>query len=184
MPIMFTEGKLRRSLIKVFSLFSFLFLISALSFILGQNQGEKAGASKFPSLIKINLLPGKEMTLPPVLRDIFSPQVYSAPVSVSSSGKQDSGAQQKMPGKRSGEEEAASNEAVYRPSVRYIGYVHSAGKTIALLIVNGLALAVEPGEYIMPEFQVVRISPEEVIVSGPNKEEIHFSLEGEKNEEI
>jgi len=122
--------------------------------------------------------------LPPVLRDIFSPQVYSAPVTISSSAKLDSEAQQKMPGKQSGEEEAAFNEAVYQPSVRYIGYVHADGKTIALLIVNGLALPVEPGEYITPEFQVVRITPEEVIVTGPDKKEIRFSLEGEKNEKI
>jgi hypothetical protein len=181
---MFTEGQLRRSWIKFFWLFTFIFFISASSFLHGQNQEEKAGAGKGPPLIKIKLLPGKEMTLPPVLRDIFSPQVYSAPVSISSSRKQDAGAQQKMPGKQSGEEEAASNETVYRPSIRYIGYVHAEGKTIALLIVNGLALPVEPGEYITPEFQVVRISPEEVIVTGPDKKEIRFSLEGEKNEEI
>lgn len=174
---------MRRSVIKFFWLASFIILSSTLSFINSQNQEEKVGAGKAPPLIKIKLLPDKEMNLPPVLRDIFSPQVYSAPVFISHSSKQNSGAEQKMPGKQ-GEEETASHEAVYRPSVRYIGYVHSAGKTIALLIVNGLALPVEPGEYITPEFQVVRISPEEVIVTGPDKKEIRFSLEGEKNEEI
>jgi len=169
--------------VRIFWLFSFIFFISAVSFISGQNQEEKAGAGKVSPLIKIKLLPGKEMTLPPVIRDIFSPQVYSAPVSISSSPKQDSRTEQKSPGKQS-EEETSSNEAIYGPSVRYIGYVHADGKTIALLIVNGLALPVEAGEYITPEFQVVRISPEEVIVMGPDKKEIRFSLEGEKNEKI
>lgn len=181
---MFIKGESSRFLTKNFWFKFFLLLILINFSFNSQSQEKKSGAEKIPSLIKINLLPKKDISFAPVLRDIFSPQVYSSPLPVSSSEKQSSGPGQVILGQQSEPEGETASSTGYRLSLRYIGYVHSIGKTIALIVFNGLAIPVEEGELITPEFQVVRITPEEIVIAGPDKEEFRFSLEGEKNEKI
>lgn len=182
---MFIKGESNRFLTRAFWLIFFLLFILINFSFNSYAQTKKSVAEKIPSLIKINLLPKKDISFPPVLRDIFSPQVYSSLLQISSSEKQGSGPGQiisGLQGEPEGEKESGSPK--YHLSVRYIGFVHSIEKTIALIILNGLAIPVEEGEFIAPEFRVVRITPEEIVITGPDKEELRFSLEGEKNEKI
>lgn len=181
---MFIKGKSSRFLIRAFWLKFFLLFILINFSLNGQPQAEKSVAEKIPSLIKMNLLPKKDVSFPPVLRDIFSPQAYSSPLPISSSEKQGSGPGQTISGQQIKLEEETASPTGHSLSLRYIGYVHSIGKTIALIVLNGLAIPVEEGEFISSEFRVVKITPEEIVIAGPDKDELRFSLEGEKNEKI
>lgn len=151
--------------------------------LLPQTEEKKILPSKMSSLIRIDLLPQAKKIPPAVHRNIFSPQIFSASGSVASLEKKEPiGERREINSKE--EKEKTANQSDYFLSFRYIGYVHSAHKTIALIIVNGLAMAVEEGEYVLPDFKVVKIRPEEIIIAGPDKGEIRFSLEGERDEKI
>lgn len=64
--------------------------------------------------------------------------------------------------------------------LRYIGYIGSLKRTVALIIFNGEALAVETGEQISDEITVTKISPLEVEFEGPDSMQIKAVFEGEK----
>ncbi|MCX7973918.1 MAG: hypothetical protein N3B16_05390 [Candidatus Aminicenantes bacterium] len=147
----------------------------------GQKLEKKPASIQDHSLIKIDLLPNNQKILAPIQRNIFSPQTFSSPISLYSTGRPDLAKGVEVVGEKGEpEEEKIANQASSYLSLRYIGYIHSPEKTIALIIVNGLAMAVEEGEYILLDFKVAKINPEEIILVGPDKGEIRFSLEGEK----
>lgn len=124
------------------------------------------------SLILKGLLQTKNEDLPPPRRNIFSPaSVSSTPVLLPSVFKQ-------------GEEgpEGELTGAFFRTSIklRYIGYVDSDQKTIALVIFEGQAMAVAEGEMIREGIKVEKITPSEVEIIGPDSEKRKFPLEGEE----
>ncbi len=135
-----------------------------------------------PSLIRMELLPQKEVAPPPVERDIFAP--FSPPSLSSPATRSD--ISQVTIGARSDLKEAAAEEipgwAGNNLSLRYIGYVHSSQKTIALILLNGLPLTVEEGDYLDSGVKVGKITAEEIILIGPDGKSSRFSLEGDKNE--
>jgi hypothetical protein len=63
--------------------------------------------------------------------------------------------------------------------LRYIGYVRSGTKIVALVIFQGEALAVAEGEMIVEGITVKKIGLEEIEVIGPDSKPSMFSLEGE-----
>lgn len=170
-----------KSILTVFIIFIFIYFgFRLFSF---QPEAKKDQPSKISSLIKIELLSKTQKIPPPVLRNIFSPQLPSSSASLASSGKPEPIGGPMEISSKEGKEEGA-NQSHYFLSLRYIGYVYSSKKTIALVIVEGLTMAVEEGEYVWPEFKVIKITPEEIVIAGPDKGEIRFSLEGEKDEKI
>lgn len=124
------------------------------------------------------------MSLPPVERNIFSPVAFnqSAPALLPNQRAGSFGEQGSFSGSEEGKEGEISSWPGHNLSIRYIGYVHGQDKIVALVIVNGLALAVEAGDFLEAQVKVVRITAEEVILAGPAGEERRVSLEGEKNE--
>jgi len=135
-----------------------------------------------PSLIRMELLPQKEVGPPPVERDIFAP---FSPPSLSTSAATSDSAQAAMSASRDLQETTAGEIpgwAGNNLSLRYIGYVHSSQKTIALILLNGLALTVEEGDYLDSGIKVGKITAEEIVLIGPDGESSRFSLEGDKNE--
>lgn len=136
------------------------------------------------SFLRVDLLPKKSMTLPPVERNIFSPSgpKHSIPAMLPDQGGRPSSGQGSLSNLEKEKEGGLSSWPGYNLSIRYIGYVHAAHKTVGLVIVNGLALAVEEGEFLDALVQVTRITEEEIGLAGPAGEERRVLLEGEKNE--
>ncbi len=178
---MFIKRRLSQFLTDVSWLkFIFLFILIFINcLIIGQPQTKKSGAEKISPLIKTNLLPKKDFSSPFILRNIFSPQRDSASLDISSSERLFGGLGKIISNRQDEPKGEKESPAGYNLSLRYIGYIYSPGKTIALIIYNGLAMPVAEGEFISSEFQVVKITPAEIIIAGPNKKEIRFSLEGE-----
>jgi Tfp pilus assembly protein PilP len=71
------------------------------------------------------------------------------------------------------------DQARFAVNIRYMGYVKSGSKITALIVFQGEALAVEKGEMIALELQVVEITTEEIEVIGPDRQLLKFPLEGD-----
>jgi len=65
-------------------------------------------------------------------------------------------------------------------NIRYIGYVISADKMVALIVFEGNALAVERGELISEGVKIGKITPEEIEIVGSDSQKRRYYLEGEK----
>jgi hypothetical protein len=65
-------------------------------------------------------------------------------------------------------------------NIRYIGYVISADKMVALIVFEGNALAVERGEVISVGVKIGKITTEEIEIVGSDSQRRRYSLEGEK----
>ena len=65
-------------------------------------------------------------------------------------------------------------------NIRYIGYIVFGEKIVALIIIDGNALAVEKGEMINERIKVGKITPDEIEIMGPDSKKRKYSLEGEK----
>ena len=73
--------------------------------------------------------------------------------------------------------EAASSLPV---NIRYIGYVISDDKMVALIVFEGDALAVERGEVISEGVKIGKITPEEIEIVGSDSQRRRYYLEGER----
>jgi hypothetical protein len=65
-------------------------------------------------------------------------------------------------------------------NIRYIGYVLSDDKMVALIVFEGNALAVERGEVISEEVKIGKITPEEIEIVGSDSQRRRYYLEGER----
>ncbi len=68
-------------------------------------------------------------------------------------------------------------DSLLAQNIKYIGYVVSCEKIVALIIIDGNALAVEKGETISEGAKVGEITPEEIEIIGPDSEKRKYSLE-------
>ena len=66
------------------------------------------------------------------------------------------------------------------PDIRYIGYITSSHKIVALIIFEGEALAVEEGEKISSDIKIGKISLKEIEIIGPESKKRKYSIEGEE----
>jgi len=64
--------------------------------------------------------------------------------------------------------------------LKYIGFVKSGQKIIALVILEGEALAVIENEMIGEEIRVGKVTSEEIELIGANSQKWIYSLEGEE----
>jgi len=65
-------------------------------------------------------------------------------------------------------------------NLRYIGYVHSREKTTALIIFQGEAIAVDPGDFLNSTLKVGKVSPQEIEIISESAEPVIIPLEGEE----
>ncbi len=65
-------------------------------------------------------------------------------------------------------------------SVRYIGYIDSGQKIVAVIIFQGKALAVEKGDVIAEGANVGKITHGEIEIIGPDSKARKYSFEGEE----
>jgi len=125
-----------------------------------------------PSLLRLELLKSASPPSAQFKRDIFSPGWAPAEQPAVAPPKT-------APLSREGVPERV-NEGVPAPAVRYIGFSRAVGtkKIIALVLFDGQPTAVGEGETLAPGYTVIRITPGEIQVRGPDGKESRFALEG------
>ncbi|MBN1225106.1 MAG: hypothetical protein JXB23_17790 [Candidatus Aminicenantes bacterium] len=137
-------------------------------------QDARGQAAEMESLIRMDLLRGEKKTLPPPRRNIFT------------AGKKKNEFQEsddEFFGESGTMEEGKSppqiEQAFSALDLRYIGYVRSGERMVALVIYQGEALAVAEGEEIESGVTIGKILPGEIEITGPDSEPSKFFLEGE-----
>ena len=128
-----------------------------------------AGKSK-PIVRKDLLVFGKGQILPP-RRDIFRPGFYGVPAASTGFPLRPPVAKSQTP--KVGEPPAFVLNLVY------VGSVRSSGKIVALVIRDGQTMSVAEGDEVVPGYKVVRVTPDEIEVEGPNSERKTFSRQGD-----
>lgn len=137
-----------------------------------KNVGEKQETKAPKSLIRKDLLIKKEEVTQRPRRNIFSPRGIAI--------SQEDVATLISP-REIEEQEAMSDEGTpfYDLSLRYIGYVDTGERIVALIIFEGEAMAVEENEMITEQFKVGRVTRDTLSIIGPGEEIKEFPLEGE-----
>lgn len=124
------------------------------------------------SFIRMDLLRAEKKPLPPAPRSIFTARRFGVQ-NIDSTRLQEQIEKVEETGSLQREQ---SGEYL---DLRYIGYVRSGTKIVALVIFQGEALAVAEGEMIADGITVKTIGLEEIEVIGPDSKPSMFSLEGE-----
>ncbi len=134
---------------------------------------EKDGkANPKGSFIRMDLLRAEKKPLPPAPRSIFTAQESKYPT-IDTAKLQEEIEKIEQSG---GIQREQSGEYL---DLRYIGYVRSGNKIVALVIFQGEAIAIAEGEMIVEGITVKTIGLEEIEVIGPDSNTRMFSLEGE-----
>ena len=158
---------------EITSAFFILFLSIGLSIWAGEEKLQKKALEK--GLIRKDLLLREKMELGNPVRNIFtlrrsvSRKIERNPVKLRQNQQQNP----TLPGKY----EASSSLPL---NVRYIGYVISDDRMVALIVFEGDALAVENGEVISEGVKIGKITPEEIEIIGSDSQKRRYYLEGER----
>lgn len=126
-----------------------------------------------PRLVRKDLLvlPGPEIA--PPIRNIFRPRTSAAPAV-----RRGPAPSPATPGVAA--VTPSRPEPAFTLAISYIGAIKSGGRTIALVLVAGRTLSVGEGDEIAPGYRVVRLTPEELVIEGPNAERRTFTRQGER----
>ncbi len=155
-----------------------LFLIVLVCSGASQETREPSAQKEVPSsLVRKDLLKPTRKPLSPPLRNIFTRQ------RVSSSGERGGilGAERQLAsGGRTGRAGSNKGNKEFSINVKYIGYVNSEERVIALIILGGEAYAVASGDLLEGGIHVGEITPEDIEVIGPDSESNKVKLEGEE----
>jgi hypothetical protein len=135
------------------------------------------GGAWAQSLIRKDLLKEKPGEIAPPRRDIFSPRTAFVPPGFSQPGE--------SPGGRVTDTGRSDTPPAIEPAepsldLSYIGYVQSAHKMIALIILEGQAMAVSEGEEVLPGMKVGKVAPDRIDLIGPDAKRLSFPLQGEQ----
>ncbi len=154
----------------------FLFVLSVLyPGILPRDGKEK----KQNSLIMKELLMQPKKSLAPPKRNIFIKQrANSAANEFSPSGDFQSSVQTSGQKISPDQEKSAMEEA--RINVKYIGYVKSGKRVVALIILEGQIYAVESGDILEMGVTIGEITPDDMEIFDQGSEPKRITLEGEK----
>jgi hypothetical protein len=76
--------------------------------------------------------------------------------------------------------ENPADVAAAPPSVRYVGFVRSQGRFMALVLVDGQAGALAEGDMAGTVGKVVKITATEIEILGADGNSLKFALEGER----
>ena len=154
-------------------------LLSSLAQNVSPGQEENPEQTQKSSFIRKDLLrqPGAEEDLQPPLRNIFSPRRPGSP----GQGRDFTGVNPTDPSADTIAEDmdAEVEDFVETIDIRYIGYIRSQARTVALIFFEGEAMAVKNGEIIGEDVRIVQITPSEIQYTGPDSLPKTVSLEGE-----
>lgn len=118
----------------------------------------------------------KEKALEPPLRNIFTPhRIRNARTEFETISSQ-----KNILNKKKGSElQIRNQDSVLDFDLRYIGFIKSGKKIVALIVFDGESLAVEKGELISEGVEIGEITIMDIEVIGPDSNRRKFSLEGE-----
>lgn len=142
-----------------------------------QNENQKSEEQK--SLVMKELLKPRKKSLPPPKRNIFTRKRENfnagelSPRGNFSSPGQISQKENSPEEKKAAEEEAQVN-------VKYIGYVRSGTKVVALIILEGQTYAVESGDVLEMGVTIGEITPDDLEVLERGTQPKRVKLEGER----
>jgi len=145
-----------------------------------QPESKSAAAREVISLLRKDLLQTREQAAAPPLRNIFAPRSGSSLIGeVAPPGR----AQPEM-APEAMDESAAADETAEAPPVisvdlRYIGFIESPRRLVALVIFEGQAIAVVKGDVVGEDIRIGKVTRQQVEVVLPDSSTRTFSLEGE-----
>ncbi len=156
----------------IIGLILFLPVVFCLAGLEEKNSDEKPEIKAKKSLIRKDLLTIKKDTPQRPRRNIFSPR---------SGGVSEEDVADLISSRDIEEQESSAEEGTpfYTMSLRYIGYIDTGERIVALIIYEGEAMAVEEGEMISEQFKVGKVTRDKLDIIGPGEEIKEFSLEGE-----
>ncbi len=133
--------------------------------------GPKAGIPDVPEkdpapIVRTDLLFMDREDPAPPLRDIFRPKSIRGVVARPSLRPPAAKAPAALP------PETAPG---FTLELTYIGSVGVAGRTMALVLRRGQTVSVAEGDEVLPGYRVVRITPDVIVVEGPNGERKTFT---------
>jgi len=162
---------------QIMSAFFILFLSIGLCIWAGEEKLQKKGLEKGgeKSLIRKDLLLREKIELGNPVRNIFTLRRSAGRTTERNPVKPQQNQQQNptLPGKY----EASSSLPL---NIKYIGYVISDVKMVALIVFEGDVLAVESGEVISEGVKIGEITPEEIEIIGSDSQKRRYYLEGER----
>lgn len=165
-----------KRLVPLAFLFSFCVLFSAETSDV-KSQNKESPQTGIKNLIRKDLLMKERKKLEPSKRNIFAPKTYQM-------GKVDFEAlreeQNDLLIKRGNETFIANQDLSANLDLRYIGFVKSGKKIVALILFEGQTMAVQKGDVISEGFTIGNITLKEIEILGPNSTQKKYSLEGEK----
>jgi len=162
---------------KTINVFLIFFLLVGLNILaVNKKAKEKAVNSKGKqSLVRKELLTIKRKEPSSPRRNIFSPRLSR--IKNSQVGMETSLNSKSLEiSQASGSIETSSSLL----DVRYIGYIDSGEKIVALIIFEGQALAVQEGEKLSEEMVVGKVTTKQIEIIGPGPRRQKYSLQGEE----
>lgn len=134
-----------------------------------------------PSLIRMDLLRLPQEEMIPPLRNIFAPGTRTSRPVESAFQESQPWPQDEQAAETpvSAASEGSTTPPVLTVNLRYIGFIESARRMIALVLFEGQAVAVVEGEVVGEGIRIGRITRDEVEVILPDSSTRLFSFEGE-----
>jgi Tfp pilus assembly protein PilP len=132
------------------------------------------------SLIRKELLVLPDKSFPPPKRNIFTrgrTQSASEADEISPSENIQETERIKSPG-QPGQQETTANKISI--NVKYIGYVKSGKKVVALILIGSETYAVESGDVLEVGMTIGKITPDDMEIFNQGSEPIRINLEGER----
>ena len=147
-----------------------------LSLVEGTTQDDVSSQEGKTLIRKDLLFQGKEQLELP-LRNIFSP-LTSRRAQIGTAVIQEKRSENPVDKQQ---DQAAERKEPPRPAlnIRYIGYVQSKDKIVALILFRGIAYAVEKGELLEEQVEVKDITVEEITLTLGGFQPLKYAIEGE-----
>lgn len=161
---------MRNKIFIAYILFFCFLCLSSLSLAQERNS-EQDSEKEVRSLIRKDLLQIKREDPKLPGRNIFTPQSRRMSEEVVQSFEISPDLRQ--------EASAEVKDSSFSLILRYIGYIDSGQKMVALIIFEGEAIAVQKGEKISEQYTVEEITTEYIEIIGPGGEKKQIPLEGE-----
>jgi hypothetical protein len=122
-------------------------------------------------LIRKDLLSFGQGEIAPPRRDIFRPRATAQPASPQSPQVVTPARKLLTP---------AGGPPAFALNIVYVGSARSAGKIVALVLLDGQTTPVAEGDEITPGYKVLRVTADEIEVVGPNSERKTFTRQGDR----
>lgn len=141
---------------------------------------KKEAAQAVKSLLRKDLLQVKKQDEAPPMRNIFAPRSGSIrPADIALPGRPLPAGDLPEVGESLSADETAEAPPALTVNLRYIGYVESPRRLTALVIFEGLAIAVVEGDVVGEGIRIGKVTSRQVEVILPDSSTRTFSLEGE-----